>query len=347
MPRLMEAVKFVREAGQLPPSGVVNFKDLLNRFRPSPSNSIRALLLKMFSIFPIGSEVYEVVPMFWGNPFPRPSKDPRFPYTPYSLLEFVDAIRSIDRAGYFSYLLQYGAGQVNCSSGNNFTDEWPDNGNATYVSTFTVDDVITFIKNNLSSVSTAEGSVPIYCVVIPSGSLLDVGALGAHSSFQMDGKNILWFWMYASNNIGDASKVATHEIVETIGADFGFRKELCDDCGNENPDGRVINGLRVETYFDNNLVRALLPAQLVYSFDRPVASPPGTGRVARPFGLRPRRSGRADFPHPALPGSYPHKRGHRGVCSKSYAKLRIVPEPCQRFWDGHEFMDRVCGRIFG
>lgn len=67
-------------------------------------------------------------------------------------------------------------------------------------------------------------------MVIPSGSLLDIGALGAHGSFEIGAKNILWFWMYASNNIGDASKVATHEIVETIGADFGFRKELCDDC---------------------------------------------------------------------------------------------------------------------
>lgn len=43
----------------------------------------------------------------------------------------------------------------------------------------------------------------------------------------------------------------------------------------KNHDGRVINGLKVETYFDNDLVRALLPAQLVYSSDRPVASRQG------------------------------------------------------------------------
>ena len=31
----------------------------------------------------------------------------------------------------------------------------------------------------------------------------------------------------------------------------------------------------------------------------------GHGRVARPFGFRPHRSGHADFPHPALPGGNP------------------------------------------
>ena len=211
------------------------------------------------TFFPVQSNAYEVIPMLWGNPFPRPSPDTTAPYTPYTSQEFTRAIQSIGNAGYFSRLLQYGAGQVSCALGKDFTDPWPNNANATYVATFTADDVTKFIAKNLGATPVTEGSIPIYAVLIPAGSLLDVSALGAHNVFQNAGKKTIWFWMYASNNLKDACQVATHEIVEAIGADFGYPEELCDKCNNSNPGGRVIGGFTVETYFDDRSKTCVAP----------------------------------------------------------------------------------------
>src|ERR1044071_1220231 len=55
MSTLFGAVDQLRESGQLPPRGTVSIKDLLQNFRPSyPSHpgSVRALLLKIFGLFP-------------------------------------------------------------------------------------------------------------------------------------------------------------------------------------------------------------------------------------------------------------------------------------------------------
>jgi hypothetical protein len=91
----------------------------------------------------------------------------------------------------------------------------------------------------------------MYLVVLPNGSILDINALGAHSTFQYDGQNVIWAWMYAAGSLSDAMQVATHEIVEAVGADGGSApKELCDDCHAANPYGKLVNGIRVETYFD-------------------------------------------------------------------------------------------------
>ena len=48
MATLMGAVELLRGHGQLPTSGAVSVMDLMQRFRPSPPGSVRALLLKMF-----------------------------------------------------------------------------------------------------------------------------------------------------------------------------------------------------------------------------------------------------------------------------------------------------------
>lgn len=47
---LMGSVEFLRRSGSFPPSGIVSFKDLSNRFLPNSSYSMRVLLLKIFGI---------------------------------------------------------------------------------------------------------------------------------------------------------------------------------------------------------------------------------------------------------------------------------------------------------
>jgi hypothetical protein len=48
MATLRQAIERVRNDGQLPPTGPVGVRDLINRFQPSPRSSLRSLQLKMF-----------------------------------------------------------------------------------------------------------------------------------------------------------------------------------------------------------------------------------------------------------------------------------------------------------
>ena len=194
---------------------------------------------------------YSVVPMFWGATFPRGAEDPNFPATPYAPEDFRVALTAIANAGYFSRLTEYGAEQVSIADPFISDDPWPDNGNGYYVADFTADQVVSFIQKHLPDVAPAPGATPIYGVVIPNGSLLDVEALGAHHVFSNGSQSGIWFWIYGSNSLSNVCQVATHEIVEAIGADFGVPNELCDDCRTRNPGGRKLeNGLIVETYYD-------------------------------------------------------------------------------------------------
>jgi hypothetical protein len=65
---LMGSVELMRGSGQLPPSGVVSLKDLLNRFRPDPSNSMRALLFKMFGTVSAKRPWAVILCRFKGSP---------------------------------------------------------------------------------------------------------------------------------------------------------------------------------------------------------------------------------------------------------------------------------------
>jgi hypothetical protein len=139
-------------------------------------------------------------------------------------------------------------------------DKWPPSDTAHFVATFTVGDVTSFIQRHMSEATWPKGSIPIFAAIIPQGSVLDQGALGAHFTFKVGDKEYIWLWMYGSNNIHDACVTATHEIAESVGADLGAPKELCDDCKTENPDGREMDsGLGVETYFDASTNTCVAP----------------------------------------------------------------------------------------
>ncbi len=209
---------------------------------------------------------YTVVPMFWGPTFPHGAGNPftsgNFPgpTTPYTPDELVASLTSIAATGYYSKLHQYGAQRVTTAPPVVSDDPWPASDAAYYVATFTVDDVTSFIQRHLGETHRGAGDIPIYAVVIPQGSVLDHGALGAHSTFSSGGEDHIWFWMYGSNDVSDACTTATHEIVESIGADFGAREELCDDCKTANPEGRRMDsGLTVETYFDASTATCVAP----------------------------------------------------------------------------------------
>ncbi len=49
MSTLIEAIELLRRRGQAPTSGTVSVRNFLQRFRPSPPGSVRALFLKIFS----------------------------------------------------------------------------------------------------------------------------------------------------------------------------------------------------------------------------------------------------------------------------------------------------------
>ena len=212
---------------------------------------------------------YCVVPMFWGKTFPHGTDNPFNPAgpgipagteKPYLPDDFTEALRSIAGSGYFSKLHQYGAENVSILPPIVSTDSWPVSDTAYYVATFTKDQVVSFIKRHMSEATLPEGTIPIFSVILPQGSLLNVHAGGEHDTFQIDGQSYIWFWAYGSNSIVDVCQVATHEIVESIGADFGAPAELCDDCQKKNPQGRRMdNGLAVETYYDASTQACVAP----------------------------------------------------------------------------------------
>src|SRR5260221_415735 len=116
---------------------------------------------------------YFVQPWFWGNTFPLPSS--QLPSTPYSPQQFSDTLKFIASHNYFSALQQYGADEVGISDASSFNDAWPA-GNG-YVANFTANDVIDFIKRRLDQHVITVFNKPIFLVVIPHGSLLDIGEL--------------------------------------------------------------------------------------------------------------------------------------------------------------------------
>ena len=194
---------------------------------------------------------YFVVPWFWGKTFPLPANDATWPSTPYTPQEFSNALKSAAESPYFSRLAQYGAESVIIQEPSSFNDPWPVGSDGYYVTKFTAQSVVDFITQHLPEYGLAIFGKPIFLVIIPSGSLLDVTALGAHSTFLYNGSNVIWAWMYGMPNLDSATLVATHEIVEAIGANGFAPKELCDDCNEDQPDGvKLLGGTTVARYFD-------------------------------------------------------------------------------------------------
>lgn len=191
------------------------------------------------------------MPWFWGKTFPLPANDATWPSTPYTPQEFANALRSAAEFRYFSRLAQYGADSVIIQEPSGFNDPWPTGSDGYYVAKFTAQNVVDFITQHLPEYGIPLFGKPIFLVIIPGGSLLDVNALGAHSTFSYNGSNVIWAWMYGSNSLDSATVVATHEIVEAIGANGNAPKELCDDCGKDQPDGvQLFGGTTVAPYFD-------------------------------------------------------------------------------------------------
>jgi hypothetical protein len=245
---LLGAIEALRSRGQLE-TRYFGLKYLLERFQPSPSNSARALLLKLFESIP--GLNYRVVPIFWGKTFSRDPNDKNFPSQPYRPKQFQDALNQIADISYFALLNQYGAKSIGINSFIEIDNPWP-LGNDYYVAIFTEEDIKNFITRNIAALpQSAKNIQQIYLVIIPHGSLRDVGALGAHSAFPFQGSNILWAWMYGSPSLSSAIHTASHEIAEVVGANGGAPKELCDDCQKTYSEGwKTLNDLTVESYFD-------------------------------------------------------------------------------------------------
>ena len=211
---------------------------------------------------------YAVILTFWGNPFP--DLQPNFPINgnppvPYSSQQLSDKLRLLIQTGYFSILKQYGAGKTILSQANPFfiyNDSWPTLPDGYYVTRFKVGQILDFLIRNFGNslvTPIMDGSQvikPIYLVVLPNGSLVDdadpiaTKDNGAHYTNSVSNESVIWGWMYANHDIDGGTHLATHEIVEAIGADNGAPKELCDDCQDQNPDGNYVNGILTETYFD-------------------------------------------------------------------------------------------------
>ena len=209
---------------------------------------------------------YFVVPWFWGKTFPLPADDPTWPTKPYTSQDFSRALRSAADHHYFSRLTQYGAESVIIQESKVFNDPWPTGGDGYYVARFTVQNVVDFITRHLPEYGIALFGTPIFLVVIPAGSLLDVGELGAHFTLSHNDAPVIWAWMYGSSNLGGATLVATHEIVEAIGANGGAPKELCDDCAATEPGGATLrDGTVVATYFDASTNTCVAPGRLELS----------------------------------------------------------------------------------
>jgi len=190
---------------------------------------------------------YCVVPWFWGKTFR--ANDATWPSTPYTPQEFSNALRSAAESPYFSRLAQYGAKSVIIQEPVSFDDPWPAGSDGYYVAKFTQQNVEDFIKRHLPEYGLPIFGKPIFLVIIPQGSLLDVHALGAHFTLNYNDNNVIWAWMYGAPNLDSATLVATHEIVEAIGASGTAPKELCDDC--DKGDGvKLLGGTTVAPYFD-------------------------------------------------------------------------------------------------
>ena len=212
---------------------------------------------------------YRVFVIFWGDIFPPAALKNWLPLTPYTPHQYVAALHDILTSGYFSELDQYHVGQIAFTGPIVSNDPWP-NGEATFVTKVSNDDVVALIKRNFNKLFPTPPHVgerkPIYLVVLPAGAVhakdseADTSEVGEHWTFQNDGDEVIVAYGLGDGTLDAAMTIATHELVEALGLDGGAPKELCDDCKTANPAGAPgPGGVIVETYFDAVNNRCVAP----------------------------------------------------------------------------------------
>jgi hypothetical protein len=200
---------------------------------------------------------YTVVLMLWGPPQPPKQKVWLSTLTGPKLSQ---ALTKLERGGYFSFLAQYQAKKVTIAGPPTSlsSPKWP-KGNKTFTTLFTMNDVVGVIKKSFSkgvpSPDKFKKSTPVYIVITPRGGLMtdDPSSLGEHSTFSWGSAktNVVYAYVGAQSNLNDTLVVATHEIVEAIGANGDAPFELCDRC--QDLYGAVSAGIgtfTVQAYFD-------------------------------------------------------------------------------------------------
>jgi hypothetical protein len=207
---------------------------------------------------------YCVIPIIWGTLFPAGVQNNWGGLQPYTSQQFFNELSAIFGTTYFSDLVQYGIPQVSLEGMVFPTDPLPA-AQGKYTAVFTVDDVVAMLKNNFANGTLplpdqVKDGTPVYVVVLPSGSTIDVtGAGGAHyylpypspGETSTGSQLVLWAWVYGGASIDTVTMAATHEMLEAMGADTSSPGELCDACLVTNPSGAPgPGGVAISTYFD-------------------------------------------------------------------------------------------------
>ncbi len=214
--------------------------------------------------------------MLWGPPQPPKQKKWLSTLTGPDLSK---ALTKIAAGGYFKLLAQYQAKKVTIAGTPTSltTPPWPPGDKKKkFVTLFTMNDVVNVIKKSFSkgvpSPDKFRDTTPIYIVITPRGGSMtdDSSSLGEHSTFSWGSAktHVVYAYVGAQSDLNDTLVVATHEIVEAIGANGDAPKELCDEC--QDLYGGVNAGIgtyTVETYFDAATNQCVAPP----SFHKPAS----------------------------------------------------------------------------
>ena len=131
-----------------------------------------------------------------------------------------------------------------------------------------MNDVVGVIKNSFSAgvpnPDSFTNSTPIYIVITPRGGLMtdDPSSIGEHSTFSWGphNKNVVYAYVGAQSDLNDTLGVATHEIVEAMGANGDAPMELCDNCqGLYGSVNAGIDSFTVAPYFDASTNKCVAP----------------------------------------------------------------------------------------
>jgi hypothetical protein len=274
-------------AAQLPYTNVLQLfyrgadNSVYTRWRnPDGSWSIEQGLGGILKGDPIEADVaavmasYTVVLMLWGPP--QPPNQTKWLST-LTGPDLSNALTQIANGGYFSLLAQYKVKQVTIAGRPTplTTPPWPP-GDSQFTTRFSMNDIVNVVEGSFSSgVPSPDkfNTTPIYIVITPRGGLMtdNPNSLGEHSRFCWSPANINVIYAYvgAQGDLNDTIPVATHEIVEALGANGGAPKELCDDCQTLYGSGvsAGIGTFSVASYFDAATNQCVAPP----SFHKPAA----------------------------------------------------------------------------
>jgi hypothetical protein len=185
---------------------------------------------------PATGQNYTIVLIFWG--LPQPPNQSKWPSTLTSS-DLSNALTAIANGGYFSLLSQYSFKLIGMAGPPTMLTQppWPP-GDSTYTTRFTMTDITNFITHSFSSGVPSPDKfsniTPVYIVITPRGGLMtdDPNSVGEHGTFHWGptNRNVIYAYVDAQSDLNDTIAVATHEIVEALGANGGAPKELCDDC---------------------------------------------------------------------------------------------------------------------